>query len=464
MNDDAELLRRYAEEGAQDAFAELVHRHLNFVYSAALRQVNGDAHLAADAAQLVFADLARKAQSLAGHRVLAGWLFTSTRYAAAKLVRGEQRRRGREQEAFHMGTMIEGENAPELDWQQVRPVIDAAMEELGEADREAVLLRYFEGRDYESVGARLNLSPNTARMRVERALDKLRARLERRGVTSTSAALAAALAAQAVSAAPTGLAAAIAGSALAGGAAATGATASAWAFMSMTKLQIGVASTLAVAGAGGLVLQAGSINATRAEIAALQTQNTVIAQLQTENAQLAQAAAEVADLRRDDAQLAQLRDEAAALQVKWRALTAAEAEKAARAAAPRPLTGEIFDLAQLSIRPVAKFQAKPVYPQMLRRTGLGGSAVVEFVVDREGAVRDAKAIRSSIDQPIAGNVVGGQAPDGSAFAAAAVEAVSQWKFAPAEKDGRKVNVRLRIPIVFTLSDKERAGPAPTFWF
>src|SRR5436189_6234372 len=96
IRDDAELLRHYAEEGVEDAFAELVRRHVNLVYSAALRQVNGDAHLAADATQLVFTDLARKADSLVGHRVLAGWLFTSTRFAAAKLVRGERRRHARE--------------------------------------------------------------------------------------------------------------------------------------------------------------------------------------------------------------------------------------------------------------------------------------------------------------------------------------------------------------------------------
>src|SRR5687768_18512690 len=102
MNDDAELLRRYSEEGANAAFTELVQRHVNLVYSAALRQLNGDAHFAADATQLVFTDLARKAATLRQHRVLAGWLFTSTRFATAKLVRTERRRQAREQEAHLM--------------------------------------------------------------------------------------------------------------------------------------------------------------------------------------------------------------------------------------------------------------------------------------------------------------------------------------------------------------------------
>ena len=97
MNDDCDLLRRYARQRDEAAFAELVRRHVDLVYSAALRQVNGDAHLAQDATQLVFRDLARKAGALVSHRVLAGWLFTSTRFAVAKLVRSEQRRRTREQ-------------------------------------------------------------------------------------------------------------------------------------------------------------------------------------------------------------------------------------------------------------------------------------------------------------------------------------------------------------------------------
>src|SRR4051812_26214927 len=156
MTDDAELLRRYAEEAADDAFAELVRRHVNLVYSAALRQVNGDAHLAADVTQLVFTDLARKAAFLVKHRVLAGWLFTSTRFAAAKLVRGERRRQAREQESQLMPEFYDDESAARLDWQRVRPVLDEALAELSETDREAILMRFFEGRDFASVGARLN--------------------------------------------------------------------------------------------------------------------------------------------------------------------------------------------------------------------------------------------------------------------------------------------------------------------
>lgn len=445
MTDDTELLRRYVVEGAESAFAELVQRHLPLVYSAALRQVNGDASLAADAAQLVFTDLARKARALTGHHVLAGWLFTSTRYAASKLVRGEQRRRVREQEAFKMEN-LENENlTPELDWPRVRPVLDEVMNELGQADREAVLLRYFEGRDYASVAAKLNLSPNTARMRVERALDKLRDRLERRGVTSTSAALAAALAGQAVASVPAGLAASVTGAALAGASAGTGTLAAI--FMSATKLQLGVTGALVVAGATGFVVQANDLGGLREEIAALARQNEAVATLRAENQQLARAAAEVADLRRDDAQLAQLREEAAALQARLRT-QAEERQQLARAAAARgSLVGDIFDVSKVDRTPAPKFQARPQYPTELRTAGVTGETVVEFVVDAEGLVRDARPVRST--HP--------------AFESAAVEAVSKWTFAPGEKGGRKVNTRMQVPIVFALAEKGKA-PAPTLWF
>src|SRR5258708_948839 len=202
--EDAELLRRYAANRAESDFAELVRRHVNLVYSAALRQVNGDAHLAQDITQGVFTDLARKAESVASHRVLAGWLFTSTRFAAAKAVRGERRRHAREAEA-HLMQELNRDPAAQLDWARVRPVLDEVLGELPDADREAILLRFFEGRDFAGVGANLDVNDNTARMRVERALDKLQTLLAQRGVTSTTGALAVVLANQAVVAAPAGL-------------------------------------------------------------------------------------------------------------------------------------------------------------------------------------------------------------------------------------------------------------------
>ncbi len=443
MSDDHELLRRYATEGAQEAFTELVHRHVDLVHSAALRQVNGNAQLAADATQLVFTDLARKAGTLAGHRVLAGWLFTSVRYAARNLVRGEQRRHDREKQAFAMEDMIESEAPSELDWQRLRPVLDDVMNELGRADREVVLLRFFEGRDYAEVGAKLNLPANTARMRVERALEKLRARLERRGIASTSAALAAALTGSAVMAAPAGLATAVSGAALAGGTATVTGTL-ALALMSVTKTQMGAAAALMAAGVGGFWVQAGAINDGRAELAALRQENRVAAQLRADNDRLARAAAEAADLRLDDALLTQLSDDATALQAQWRKIAAAER---AKAALPPPLTGRIYDLSLLDRAPQARAQVRPAYPVQMRRDGIGGRVVVNFVVDTEGAVRNAKVEESTRSE----------------FEAAAIEALSQWKFSPPVKGGNKVNARVSVPVVFSINNEAR-GPLPAWWF
>ena len=205
--EDAQLLNGYVAERSQEAFTELVRRHVDLVYATALRRVGGDSHLAEDIAQSVFADCARKAASLRTRTSLAGWLYRSTRFAAAQAVRTEQRRRTHEQEAH---TMNEISAAGATHWERLRPVIDEALDDLNEGEREAVLLRYFENRPLAEVGARFSISPDAARMRVERALEKLRGRLARHGVDSTATALVAAFASQSGVAAPTGLSATIA--------------------------------------------------------------------------------------------------------------------------------------------------------------------------------------------------------------------------------------------------------------
>src|SRR4051812_40364318 len=142
MNEDAALLRRYAEKKSEAAFAELVRRHLDLVYSAALRRLGGDTHGAADVAQHVFSTLARDADKLSRHGVLTAWLYTATRNAAIDLMRSEQRRRTREQEAFVLQTSMTATTDP--DWEKLRPVLDEVMDELPESDRTAVLLRFFD--------------------------------------------------------------------------------------------------------------------------------------------------------------------------------------------------------------------------------------------------------------------------------------------------------------------------------
>lgn len=266
MTDDAELLQRYVAGHSQEAFAELVHRHLNLVYSVALRRVGGDAHLAQDATQNVFIDLARKAPQLMGRPVLSGWLHRSARYAAGNLVRGERRRRVREQETYLMqdqATTMEGVTA----WERLRPLLDETLGELSEADRDAVALRFFEGKAFADVGRVLKLTEDTARKRVERAVDKLTSILARRGVTSTSAAVATALAGQGLIAAPAGLATTVAGSALAAAAAGGGVAAGVtlWTALASAKVLVGAA---VVAGAVGVATyEAGRADKQASELA-----------------------------------------------------------------------------------------------------------------------------------------------------------------------------------------------------
>lgn len=218
MADDSELLRRYAEEGSNEAFTELVQRRFDLVHSAAQRQI-GDAHRARDVAQLVFADLARKASALCRHPALSGWLYTSTYFVARQMIRSEQRRQAREQAALAM----EEPSPLDADWSQVRPHLDAAMHGLSTRDRDAIVLRFFEQRPYAEVAARLGLRESAAQMRVNRALEKLRRTLVRHGVTSTAGALALVLTNQTVVAAPAGLSLATAGGALTQATAAVGA-------------------------------------------------------------------------------------------------------------------------------------------------------------------------------------------------------------------------------------------------
>ena len=216
MIDDRELLAQYAKTGSDKAFAALVSRYLPLVYSAALRQVGGDHELARDVTQNVFIDLARKAESLVGHEVLTGWLYTSTRFAAGSIRRSEQRRKAREQQAAAMQANDIGENSgPE--WERLSPILDDILHELTAEDRLAVLLRFFEGKNLNEIGRTLGLSEDAVRMRVTRALGKLHSILASRGVSISGTALGALLAASAVHAAPAGLASTIASVGLAAG-------------------------------------------------------------------------------------------------------------------------------------------------------------------------------------------------------------------------------------------------------
>ncbi|HEX5399633.1 MAG TPA: sigma-70 family RNA polymerase sigma factor [Verrucomicrobiae bacterium] len=317
MTSDSELLRRFAKNHSEDAFAQVVKRHVNLVYSAALRQVGGDAQLAQDAAQSVFADLARKAGELSRRQNLTGWLYTSAYFAAAKIARTENRRRDREEKFMrdptqNSGTGLPpGQFAPEADWEKIRPALDDAMHELNETDRDAILFRYFENQPFIQVGAKLGLNENAARMRVERALEKLRAIFAKRGIT-TAAALASVISANAVQVAPATLGATLTTGSIA--AAGTG-TFTLMKIMSMTNLKLGIGALVVAGAATVMVVQHQYQTKLRDVNASLRQQ---IAQLKTESQGLSNRLASVGDAEslsdEQSTELARLRSEVAQMQ------------------------------------------------------------------------------------------------------------------------------------------------------
>jgi len=243
MTDDAQLLRRYAEEGSETAFGEVVKRYINLVYSAAVRQVH-DTQQAEDIVQMVFTALARKARGLPKEVLLSGWLYRHTCFAAAKAARTERRRQARERQAVAMN-VLNDDTGP--DWEHLAPILDEAMNRLAAPERNAIVLRYFERRDLHSVGAALGVSEEAARKRVTRALGKLRTLFTRRGLTFSTTSLATLLAGQAVVAAPTGLTVSVTSAALASAANSTGMTFTLLKIMTMTKLKAGIVGAIVMA-------------------------------------------------------------------------------------------------------------------------------------------------------------------------------------------------------------------------
>jgi RNA polymerase sigma factor (sigma-70 family) len=290
---DLDLLQRYARDRDEDGFSELVRRHLNLVYSAALRQVRSP-QLAEEVVQSAFTDLATNAGRLirgaSSTDSLAPWLYQITRRSAIDVVRREGRRQLREQIAAEMNAI----NASTADWAHLEPLLDDAMATLDAADRAALLLRYFENKSPREVGRHLGLSDDTAQKRVGRAVERLREFFARRGVTIGASGLALVISANAVQAAPAGLAATISTAAALAGAALSATAAQA---ITMTTLQKTlVAGTIAVvAGAG--IYEAQQASQLRKENQALQQQLAPLVKrttvLATENENLAKKVADV---------------------------------------------------------------------------------------------------------------------------------------------------------------------------
>ncbi len=333
MTDDTDqlLVREYARNNSDEAFAELVHRHVDLVYSTALRILR-DSNLAEDVTQSVFIALARRAARLQNRTALTGWLHETARNFAIGTVRSEERRRRREQEAVRMN--ISDSTGTEDLWNQVAPHLDQALTQLSGADRDMILGRYFEGKTAEQIGERSGLSAEAAQKRIARALDRLRTVLSARGLTTSAAALASLLSAQAIQSAPAGLAAAAIAAAGSAGAIFS-ATSTLEIIMASTKVKIGLAALLAVSVTTPLVLQHQKTSRLTDELATLRQQGSELDRLRAEVERLTAETRLSAEQRgKERAELARLRGELTTLRAR-ETKTASAAKSAAPANSPK---------------------------------------------------------------------------------------------------------------------------------
>ena len=257
---DSDLLREYVTSGSDDAFATLVSRYVGLIYSSALRQVS-DPFLAEEITQAVFIILARKAHRLKPGTILSGWLFQTTRFAAADALKLRSRRQKYEQEAAKMEP-IETDRT----WQQLAPILDEAISRLNAKDRDAVLLRFFEKKSLKEVGTALGLNDDAAQKCVARAVEKLRLFFRDRNVLLPAATLATLLASQTVQGAPAQTASSVLAAAATKGAAVSIVTSTivreSLRMLTWIKLKPMVAFGCAVAlGIGGIVLVAQRLSA-----------------------------------------------------------------------------------------------------------------------------------------------------------------------------------------------------------
>src|SRR5579859_659296 len=324
MNDsDQELISQFTREHSEDAFAQLVNRHLNLVFSAALRQVRSP-QLAEEVCQSVFAQLAQKAPQLKPNTVLTAWLYQVTRNAAIDVVRREARRQEREQIAVQMSQM----NTDPSEWRQIEPMLDEAMESLDDAERTAILLRYFENKSLSDVGLVLGASEDAAQKRVSRAVERLRDYFSKRNITVGASGLVALVSANAIKAAPAGLATTVTvGSLTTSVAFSTASALTVTKTIAMTTLQKTIITTLSAVATGAIIVslyQAHQASTLREEVQALKQQHqsalkSQMRELESERDRatnaLAAMAAENATLKKSPAHLTTLRGEVGRLRM-----------------------------------------------------------------------------------------------------------------------------------------------------
>jgi RNA polymerase sigma factor (sigma-70 family) len=380
---DLELLARYASRRAEDAFAELVRRHVNLVYSAALRQVRSP-QLAEEVAQSAFVDLARNATRLRPDTILTAWLYQVAHHTAIDVVRREASRQLREQIATEMNAM----NATAADWTHIEPLLDDAMHALDETDRAAVLLRYFENKSLREVGQALGASENAAQKRLTRAVESLREFFAKRGVTIGASGLIVVISANAVQAAPVGLAVTIStAAALAGTTLTTAATATATNAIAMTTLQkTAIAAIAVVSVTTPLAIQHQSRVKLLEENQALRQRVNQANRPEEDGlpSQLQTAADEVAKLREEHAELLRLRGEVARLRQQAVELETSRKEKeqfrAGLDAARNPGSNEVASAKAVIFDPAAGVEEKLAALRILRSANARSDDVVMQMV------------------------------------------------------------------------------------
>jgi uncharacterized protein (TIGR03435 family) len=265
---DMDLARKYATGNSEPAFAELVRRHLNLVYSVALRFVDNPQD-AQDITQAVFIILAQKAVGLRQRTVLTGWLYETTRFTALRFLRTKNRRQFREQEAYMQSTL--DESNPDGVWLRLAPLLEDGMARLNEKERALLALRFYENRTGAEAAAQLGIEEWAARKRMERALEKLRKFFGQRGAVFSATAIAGAISANSVHAAPVGLAKTISALALTKGVTAGGSTLAlvkgALKLMAWSKMQTAVI-------AGAIVLLAAGTTVVTTQVVKNEATNT----------------------------------------------------------------------------------------------------------------------------------------------------------------------------------------------
>ncbi|HLP76057.1 MAG TPA: sigma-70 family RNA polymerase sigma factor, partial [Candidatus Paceibacterota bacterium] len=295
---DSHLLKAYAERRLEPAFTELVRRHMDFVHSAATRMVR-DPHLAEDVTQGVFIALARQAPELVERATVAGWLHRTAQNIAAQTIRTIERRRAREQEAAAMNELLS--SATDASWEQIQPHLDAALGELSDSDRDAVVLRYFQKKSAAEIATILSISDEAAQKRVSRAVERLREFFSKRKITVGAGVLTVLISANAVQSAPVGLVATVSAAAVAGTAATTSTIIAATTkTIAMTTLQktLVTATVAVLAGAG--IYEARQAAQLRDEV---EVQASLAGQIQQLQNSYAEATNRLADLLVENARL-----------------------------------------------------------------------------------------------------------------------------------------------------------------